>query len=232
MTKTLLVAGLCTAVLAGVARADARSWMVCGGNAFNTCASVDLTVSGQDVTIRVWNLSGYFGSYASTVFTAVGFENIGSIAVVPGSMTMNGPVRPGDTPEAWQLRNNTQVGGGVRLDMVARSGNADNSIASGCASPGRLPGGSNDLWMNPCSMPTQTGYVTISFRVTGTWDVANTWLLVKGQNGPAGMSTECMTGGANANCSDVTPEPVTLLLLGSGLAGMGGMGLVRRRRVH
>jgi len=228
---------------AATAHAGSRSWVVCGGNAFNTCASVDLTVGGQNVTIRVWNLSGFYGSYANTVFTGVGFENIGNVAVVMpncggspcsyATATMSGPVRGTNTPSAWQLRNNTQIGGGVTLDVVSTTGSGvDNSIASGCANNSKLPGGSNQLWMNPCALPTGTsdpGYIQISFTVTGTWDLASTYLLVKGQNGPAGKSTECITGGANANCG-VVPEPVTMLLLGSGLAGMGGFGLARRRR--
>ena len=233
--RVLGMAAVATVLLAGAARADARSWMVCGGNTFNTCASVDLTVTGQTVTIRVWNLSGFHGSYANTVFTAIGFENVGNVAVVTPSVTMTGPARFGDQPATWQLHDNTQVGGGVKLDLVTTSNSnthVDNGIASGCADNTFLPGGSNNLWMNPCSQPADPGYVTISFTVSGTWDVNDTYLLVKGQNGPGGISTECITGGASANCYDttVTPEPITLVLLGSGLASLGAVGLIQRHK--
>lgn len=40
--------------------------------------------------------------------------------------------------------------------------------------------------------------------------------------------TSCTTG---ADCSTVTPEPVTMILVGSGLAGMAGVRARRRRRI-
>jgi hypothetical protein len=111
------------------------------------------------------------------------------------------------------------------------SGTVNNGIASGCATPSALPGGANQLWMNPCALPTgaaDPGYVVFSFDITGTWDLASTELFIKGQNGPNGASTECFTG--NGTCNDVVPEPITMVLLGSGLAGVGGAGWFRRRR--
>lgn len=225
---------------AAPALAQSRAWSVCGGNAFNTCASVDVTVSGSNVTLRVWNLSGFFGSYANTVFTGIGFENVGSAAGVSGSLAMSGPMRSSDTPGQWVISNNTQIGGGVNLDMVStvpQGGSVDNGIASGCADPSQLPGGSNQLWQNPCAMPSglsDPGWIVMTFQITGTWDLASTYLLVKGQNGPNGDSTECITGGSQQNCADfgVVPEPITIALLGTGLAGVGGAGFLKRRRKH
>jgi len=231
MRRTGLLSFAAVLAMAGPAAAQSRSWQVCGGNAFNTCAAVNLTVVGQSVTLQVWNLSGMSPSdYAGTVFTAIGFENIGTAAAVAGSLAMSGPVRPGDAPSPWQIQSNTQVGGGVTLDLVGLTGTGvDNGIASACAAPGQLPGGSNDFWMNPCGPAGNTGWITLNFSITGTWNLDDTFLLVKGQNGPNGQSTECITDGPNANCY-VTPEPITIVLLGSGLAGVGGVGFMRRRR--
>ena len=53
-----------------------------------------------------------------------------------------------------------------------------------------------------------------------------TVLMVRGQNGPGGANTVCVTG-ENCTATDVVPEPFTIALVGSGLAGLG---LLRRRR--
>ncbi|HKI95662.1 MAG TPA: MYXO-CTERM sorting domain-containing protein [Gemmatimonadales bacterium] len=223
----------------GVARADGfKSWTVCGGNAFSTCAAVTIQVTGTHVTMRAWNLSGLNGTYAATVFTGIGLFNVPAgvtLAATP-NFTMSGPARTGDSPADWAIQTNKQIGGGVNLNLVALSGgtngSVNNSIASGCANNAALPGGRNQLYENPChgDMTNLANWVTFSFDVTQTWDPSQgTYLLVKGQNGPNGMSTECITGGTSQNCS-VTPEPVTMTLLATGLAGIGGLGFLRRRR--
>lgn len=249
--RTLAVAAMLSLAGATLAQADGfKTWTVCGGNAFNTCASVELNVVGTNVTMRVWNLSGLHGTYGGTVFTSVGLFNVPTAvyAVIPsnGLVTgMSGPTRTGDSPSAWRIRNNTQVGGGVQLDLVGSTPNGiDDGIASSCAPAGSLPGGTNSLWMSPtCGAggvtdPTLNGgFVVFSFTVTQTWDpnASGTELLVKGQNGPNGASTECITGtGKNNNCAppppQVVPEPITMTLLGTGLIALGGASLRRRRK--
>ncbi len=240
------------------ARAQSKSWTVCGGDTFATCASVTVSISGSNlVTMTVMNLSGTYGTYAATVFTSIGLYNIpssvclvsgGVCATSPVQTAMSGPTRasnPG-TPSAWYAQNNKQTGGGIQLDLGAQSGQnsstVDNGLAGNC-DLANLPGGSNNLWMNPVNPPcgttgvanpgTNGGFVVFSFSVNQPWDLTNTQLLVKGQNGPNGQSTQCFTGtspnGQPANCFTV-PEPVTVSLFATGLLGMGGVGMLRRRR--
>ena len=64
---------------------DTKSWFVCGGTAFNTCAAVVLNVGPvidgvSHVEMKVWNLSGSFDSPYGTVFTKIGFFNTVSTA--------------------------------------------------------------------------------------------------------------------------------------------------------
>ena len=244
--------------LGGVsARAQSKSWLVCGGNSFATCASVRVSVSGTLVTVFVSNLSGTHSTYGGTIFGGLGLYNVpqsvcvvnshGLCTVEPVQTVMSGPSRTSNrtatTP--WWVQNDKQLGGGIMLDLVARSGpntpNVNEGIASNCLL-NAVPRGSNNFWMNPTcgttgvTNPTLNGgLVVFSFHVSQGWNPSTTQLLVKGQNGPNGQSTQCFTGpgqnGQSANCFAFTaPEPVSIVLLGSGLLAVGGLGWVRRRR--
>lgn len=222
------------AASAGGARADGfvNFGTVCGGNTFNTCASVSLTVTGNVVTMTVQNLSGTAGTYAGTIFTGIGLYNVPAGVSASGTtVSVSGPARPGDTPpSAWTLANNKQIGGGINLDLASYINGVNGGIASNC-DPSLLPGGTNQLYMtNACSGPTNS--VTFTFNVSyagGTvWDPSTTQLLIKGQNGPNGMSTECFTG-PNGTCT-TTPEPISMILLASGLGGVALPAWRRRRR--
>jgi len=240
MRTTLKALGLAAMLATGLASnawADGfKSYHVCGGYTFATCAAVQISVVGQNVTVRVWNLSGNsaatYGTttYAGTVFTGIGFYNVPAGAGLASQFSVSGPAYGSTNPGGWAIANQ-QLGGFTFYRTNTPGGNATNGITSGCASSGQLP--SVPLYTNNCTPNLGSNWVTFTFKISGTWDPATSDLALRGINGPNGARTECLTGATGtlaANCTTVTPEPVTMSLLATGLAGMGGAGFLRRRK--
>lgn len=240
VARIVAALGLVVASATGAAADGFKSWTVCGGSTFATCASVRLNVVGTSVSLSVRNLSGLNGTYGGSVFTSIGLQNVpaGVTAVIPASgyvKSMSGPVRVGDTPSPWRLANDKVVGGGIWLDLATKnSKGVDNGIGSSCGM-GSLPADGNLFMSGACgrnglaNASANGGWVVLEFDVSETWDpnAAGTELMVKGVNGPNGDVTTCLTSENCNPAADVVPEPFTIALVGSGLAGIG---LLRRRR--
>jgi hypothetical protein len=255
MRRLLWSVGALTALGPAVAWADGfQSYHVCGGNAFNTCAAVQIQVVGKDVTVNLWNLSGSttanFGTQSSgnTILNGIGFYNLPpGLKIRPKTVTVTGPARSGDEPGAWKFRNKGTAAFPVGIFGNRRSG-VNNSIANGCATS--LPKNRQLFENQGCGQPSNGGWVTYHFKIRGSWDPTKSDIVLRGvqvQQGRKGrltkIASECWTGtgpdGARANCINttpgeppptVTPEPVTMTLLATGLAGVGGVGFFRRRK--
>lgn len=242
--RSIALVGALALGLPAAAYADGfRSYRVCGGLTFSTCAAVNISVVGSDVTVQVWNLSGNgaatYGVGAgvpdNTVFNGIAFYNTGGVSAVTGTLQTTGPGRPGDSPTSWGLRNNATLGFSVDWRMTSPGSLGDNGIASGCATAGSIPG-TIDVYENPCSgdLSNPNDWTTFTFKISGTWDPNTSEVVLRGINPTTGQATECWTGadpsGGTASCTTVTPEPVTMSLLATGLAGMGGVGFLRRRK--
>lgn len=243
-TVLTLVGGLALASATPAWANGFQSYRFCGGDTFKTCAAVEITVVGNNVTMKVWNLAGNLGgtygqaagSNAGAIINGIGFFNVpAGVQVVTNSLSVSGPVRGTDNPTGWNLQNFGSVA--FSVDYRAATSRNNGGISSGCATSGQLPGTPPNLYQNPCNSDfgNNANWVTFNFQITGgAWDPSTSDISFRAYDGLSNVPTECWTdtspAGRPATCVTVTPEPVTMTLLATGLAGMGGAGFLRRRK--
>jgi hypothetical protein len=145
-----------------------------------------------------------------------------SVVGTSGALTVGSP------SPLWALKNPGGLGGPIELTAGVQPGQYRGGIA-GCDA-------SHSGFQSDYFQTCNGGWVQFSFTTTNDWSATNAQVAFLSQdfNNPPGAGIECDTQGGSPGrefcASNVTPEPVTMVLLGSGLFGVGGARLFRRRR--
>ena len=217
----------CAAVMAlFVAPSAAQAAPACGGSAFTTCASVNITktlLSNGNVRIRieVLNQAGVAGTYERLTITRLGLWGLAEHArYVQGSLVVGGDAVEPDWRLASLSAEDDSIPKELRMRADLRGVRLRQGIARGLTQK------------QPASFEFDISGIAIDEINVRNWE-----LHAESDGGSCSTDMVARDGTLNearntsALCSAVvTPEPSTLLFLSTGLAAFGGLRWCRRRR--
>lgn len=234
LNRVLVAASLIAVSAAASVRADQKDFLnICTPSFLKACTSVQVITnwngSVTQVTIRVRNLEG--GVFDNTGGSLI--RRIGLVAPVITGATglsvnaVSGATAVGSPAGLWFLSNPGNLGGLITFTAGPPAGGPGTGGIEGCNAPF---GAQRSSYFRTCN----TGWVELTFTTTNNWSANNSDVAILTTDwANSGGGLECDTDNnplPRPACVVATPEPVTMILLGSGLASMGGFGLVRRRK--
>lgn len=238
MKKTWLAPAIALGLLAAAAPARAQSTYCYGGQLW-TCFSYKLSAvanvsGGTDVHLSIRNLSTAAPGGQGSWLTAFAIYSPSDVGVGSGmNVTTTGTVGIHGSPgPQWNFTSGAMALGLPGALELASSGELfggpKNGAIIGCGTPG-----GTSIYFSTCA-PTNTGWVVFNFHTTGSWATQTNQFVMGVKWQTTQGSFECTTGApsrSTPSCGTSTvPEPITMTLLATGLAGMGGAGLLRRRK--